>query len=157
MALDNQWSLIGNVGRDPEYRVGKYGGIATISLATTDHFKDRETGEFKDHTEWHRVTFYGRLADTVRDHVKQGRQLALAGTLRTRKWSDAAGKTQYTLELRCEELKFLGSSSGNRSQSQPSAPARQTPQQDPGGFPGASDSFPMGSPMDFEGGDSVPF
>lgn len=109
MSSLNKTMLIGNLGRDPELRVMPDGrAVATFSVATTDKWKDRESGEAKEKTEWHRVVFYGGLAEVARDFAGKGRQVYVEGKQRTRKWTDQAGVERYTTEVVGQELILLG-------------------------------------------------
>jgi single-strand DNA-binding protein len=97
----NQVTLIGNVGKDPEIRSTQDGrSIANLTLATTNYWKDKATGERKDKTEWHRIVVFAEgLAETVKNYVKKGTKLYIQGSLQTRKWVDNSGATQYTTEI----------------------------------------------------------
>lgn len=99
MAL-NQVQLIGNLGNDPEIRAMPNGGnVANLSIATTEKWKDKQTGERKEATEWHRVVIFGKLADVVGQYLKKGSKVYIQGSLRTRKWTDQAGIEKYTTEI----------------------------------------------------------
>lgn len=116
MASVNKVILIGNVGKDPEVRYAPSGdAIANITLATTDQWRDRSSGEKREATEWHRVTFFGKLAEIVGQYVKKGSSLYVEGSLRTRKWQDKDGQDRYTTEIRADEMKMLGSRNGGRN------------------------------------------
>ncbi|MCZ2112910.1 MAG: single-stranded DNA-binding protein [Anaerolineae bacterium] len=105
----NKVILIGNLGADPETRYAPSGdAICNIRLATTDTWKDKATGEKKEATEWHRVTFYGKLAEIAGQYLKKGSQVYIEGSLRTRKWQDKDGQDRYTTEIRADEMKMLG-------------------------------------------------
>jgi single-strand DNA-binding protein len=113
MASVNKVILIGNLGADPETRYAPSGdAICNIRLATTDTWKDKATGEKKEATEWHRVSFYGRLAEIAGQYLKKGSQVYIEGSLRTRKWQDKEGQDRYTTEIRADEMKMLGSRQG---------------------------------------------
>jgi single-strand DNA-binding protein len=105
----NKVILVGNLGADPEVR-NTNGGIAVANLriATSERMKDRETGEWKEHTEWHRVVCFGKTAENVSKYTKKGRQLYIEGRLRTRKWTDQAGVEKYSTEIVGDNIKFLG-------------------------------------------------
>lgn len=112
MAALNKVSLIGNLGKDPEVRYLPDGTpTATISLATTDKWKDKNTKEIKEHTEWHRVVFFNGLADVVRDFLKKGSSIYVEGKLRTKKWTDKQGVERYTTEIVAREIQMLGKKS----------------------------------------------
>lgn len=105
----NKATLIGNLGADPESRCMPDGTqVSTISLATTEAWKDRASGEKKEKTEWHRVVFFGAVAEVVRQHLKKGSQVYVEGKLRTRKWVDKNGVERYTTEVVGRELVMLG-------------------------------------------------
>lgn len=109
MASVNKVILIGNLGRDPELRYNPSGvAFCTISLATTRNWKNRETGEKQEETEWHRVVFNDKLAEIVGQYCKKGRPLYVEGRLRTRKWTDKEGKDVYTTEIIANEMQLLG-------------------------------------------------
>ena len=113
MASVNKVILIGNVGKDPEVRYNPSGGAwCTLSLATTRNWKNRETGERQEETEWHRVVFNDRLAEIVGEYVKKGRPLYVEGRLKTRKWQDKEGRDTYTTEIIATEMQMLGGRDG---------------------------------------------
>jgi single-strand DNA-binding protein len=104
----NKVILVGNLGRDPEIRYsGDQKAIATVSLATTEKRKDA-SGNWVDHTEWHRVVMFGKTAELAEKYLKKGRQIYVEGKLRTNKWQDKEGKDRYTTEILCNEMHFLG-------------------------------------------------
>jgi single-strand DNA-binding protein len=112
MASVNKVILIGNLGRDPETRFMPDGGaITNISIATTSQWKDKN-GEKQEATEWHRVSFFGRLAEIAGEYLKKGSQVYVEGRIRTRKWQDKEGQDKYTTEIVAEEMKMLGSRQG---------------------------------------------
>ena len=113
MASVNKVIIVGNLGRDPETRYLPSGeAVTNISVATTDTWKDKATGEKKEATEWHRVAFFGRLAEIAGEYLKKGSQVYVEGQLRTRKWQDKEGKDRYTTEIRADTMQMLGSRSG---------------------------------------------
>ncbi|CAG0990784.1 Single-stranded DNA-binding protein [Burkholderiales bacterium] len=113
MASINKVILIGNLGRDPEVRYLPNGDAVTnISVATTDTWKDKE-GNKQEKTEWHRVTFYRRLAEIAGEYLKKGSQIYVEGRLETRKWQDKEGQDRYTTEIIASEMKMLGSRGGS--------------------------------------------
>ncbi|MDN3918851.1 single-stranded DNA-binding protein [Roseateles violae] len=113
MASVNKVILIGNLGRDPELRYNPSGvAFCTISLATTRNWKNRETGERQEETEWHRVVFNDKLAEIVGEYCKKGRPLYVEGRLRTRKWQDKEGRDTYTTEIIADQMQLLGSRDG---------------------------------------------
>ncbi len=113
----NKVTLIGNLGADPEVRFMPSGGsVANISLATTRRWKDKQTGERKEATEWHRVVFFNRLAEIAGEYLKKGSQVYVEGRLQTRKWQGQDGQDRYTTEILAEEMHMLGSRSGGTGQ-----------------------------------------
>ena len=113
MASVNKVILIGNLGRDPEVRYMPEGGAVTnISVATTDTWKDKTSGEKQERTEWHRVAFFGRLAEIAGEYLKKGSQVYVEGSLRTRKWQDKEGQERYTTEVVASEMRMLGRREG---------------------------------------------
>ena len=113
MASVNKVILIGNLGRDPETRYMPNGeAVTNITIATTETWKDRTSGERQEKTEWHRVTFYRRLAEIAGEYLKKGSQVFIEGRLETRKWTDKEGKDRYTTEIIANEMKMLGSRPG---------------------------------------------
>lgn len=113
MASVNKVILIGNLGRDPETRYTADGAaITNITIATSENWKDKATGERQEKTEWHRVVFFGRLAEIAGEYLKKGKQVYIEGSLTTRKWTDKDGVEKYTTEIRANEMKMLGSREG---------------------------------------------
>ena len=109
MASVNKVILVGNLGRDPEIRYAPSGdAICNISIATTDTWKDKQSGEKREATEWHRVVFFGRLAEIAGQYLKKGRAVYVEGRLQTRKWQDQNGQDRYTTEIRANEMQMLG-------------------------------------------------
>src|SRR3984893_2140443 len=113
MASVNKVILVGNLGADPETRYLPSGdAVANIRLATTDRFKDKTSGEMKELTEWHRVSFFGRLAEIVNEYVKKVSSVYIEGRIRTRKYTDQAGVEKYATEIVAEQMQMLGGRSG---------------------------------------------
>ncbi len=113
MASINKVILVGNLGRDPETRYLPDGGAVTnVSIATTDTWKDKTSGEKKEATEWHRVVFFNRLAEIAGEYLKKGSQVYVEGRLRTRKWQDKEGQDKYTTEIVCDTMQMLGGRQG---------------------------------------------
>ncbi|MBU3559889.1 single-stranded DNA-binding protein [Polynucleobacter sp. Nonnen-W13] len=109
MASVNKVIIVGNVGRDPETRYMPSGDAVTnISVATSDRYKDKQSGEMKETTEWHRVAFFGKLAEIAGQYLKKGSQVYVEGRLRTRKWTDASGQEKYSTEIVAETMQMLG-------------------------------------------------
>ena len=112
MASVNKVILIGNLGRDPETRYMPDGGaITNISVATTDVWKDKN-GEKQEKTEWHRVAFFGKLAEIAGEYLKKGSQVYVEGRLQTRKWQDKEGKDRWTTEIKADKIVLLGGGAG---------------------------------------------
>ncbi len=161
----NKAILIGNLGADPEVRYMPAGGaVANITLATSMRWKDKQTGEKKEATEWHRVVFFNRLAEIAGEYLKKGSQIYVEGRIQTRKWQDQNGQDRYTTEIVASEMHMLGSRSGgtanfNDHQGQggypaPSArPANQPQQSAP---PSGSGSMPPPPNYD-DFDDDIPF
>ncbi len=152
----NKVMLIGNLGADPEVRYTAGGAaVANVRLATADTWRDKDSGETQERTEWHRVVFFGRLAEIVEQYVKKGSQIYIEGRLQTRKWQDKDGNEKYSTEIVASEMQMLGGrggagagSGGERSDSSFSA----------GGGGSRNDSAPRGQaepPMEFD--DDIPF
>ena len=114
MASVNKVIIVGNLGRDPEMRTFPSGDqVANVTIATTDRWRDKNTGENKESTEWHRVVFNGRLAEIVGQYLRKGSQVNVEGSLRTRKWTDqATGQERYATEIRADAMQMLGSRQG---------------------------------------------
>lgn len=113
MASVNKVIIVGNLGKDPEMRSFPSGDqVANITIATTDKWKDKQSGEMKEATEWHRVVFNGRLAEIVGQYLRKGSQVYVEGSLRTRKWTDQSGVEKYTTEIRADQMQMLGSRQG---------------------------------------------
>lgn len=114
MASVNKVIVVGNLGADPETRYLPSGeAVTNIRVATTDRWKDKASGEMKEATEWHRVSFFGRLAEVAGEYLKKGSQVYVEGSLRTRKWQDKDGHDRYSTEIRGDVMQMLGSRSGS--------------------------------------------
>ncbi len=113
MASVNKVILVGNLGRDPETRYMPDGtAITNFSIATTESWKDKTSGEKQEKTEWHRIATYRRLAEIAGEYLKKGSQVYIEGKLQTRKWTDKDGVEKYTTEIIADEMKMLGSRQG---------------------------------------------
>ncbi|MBS1191457.1 MAG: ssb [Rhodocyclaceae bacterium] len=113
MASVNKVILVGNLGADPETRYTASGdAVCNIRLATTDSWKDKNSGEKREMTEWHRVVFYRKLAEIAGQYLKKGSQVYLEGRIRTRKWQDKDGQDRYTTEIEATEMQMLGGRQG---------------------------------------------
>jgi single-strand DNA-binding protein len=161
----NKVIIVGNCGQDPETRYMPSGGAVTnLSLATSESWKDKNTGDQQERTEWHRVVFFNRLAEIVEQYVKKGSKVYVEGSLRTRKWQGQDGQDRYTTEIVASEMQMLdsrggqGGQGGYDQQSQPdyapSASQQQAPQQAPQQKASAQPSAPSGG-MGFD--DDIPF
>jgi len=110
----NKAILIGNLGNDPEVRYTPNGNaLATVSLATSETWRDKQSGELQDRTEWHRIVFFNRLAEIVGEYLHKGSKIYIEGSLRTRKWQDKNGIDRYTTEIIANEMHMLDSKGGN--------------------------------------------
>jgi len=135
----NKVIIVGNLGNDPEIRTLPSGGaVANLSIATTDSWKDKKSGEKQEATEWHRVVFFNRLAEICADYLQKGSQVYVEGSLRTRKWTDKEGVERYTTEIVGKDMQMLGGRSGSADQ----APGPYEPPSQP-------------QPHDFD--DDIPF
>lgn len=109
----NKVILVGNLGKDPEVRYMPNGNaVANITLATSESWKDKQTGEQQEKTEWHRVVMFRRLGEIAGEYLKKGSQVYIEGRLQTRKWQDNAGNDRYTTEIVADEMQMLGSRGG---------------------------------------------
>lgn len=133
----NKVILVGNVGTDPEVRYLPNGNAVTsLSLATSDTWKDKQTGERQERTEWHRVVCFNRLGEIAGEYVRKGSKLYVEGSLRTRKWQDQQGQDRYTTEIVASELQMLdakgtGSSSASYNDTSSAPPQQGSPRQTP--------------------------
>lgn len=164
----NKVILIGNLGNDPETRYMPSGGAVTnLSLATSESWKDKQTGQQQERTEWHRVVFFNRLAEIAGEYLKKGSKVYVEGSLRTRKWQDKSGQDKYTTEIVGSEMQMLDSRGGGQGapypdaggydQSAPSQAPSQGASQAPasGGAPQGQPAAPAGNFDDFD--DDIPF
>jgi single-strand DNA-binding protein len=132
MASVNKVIIVGNLGRDPEMRTFPSGDrVANVTIATTDRWKDKTSGEMKEATEWHRVVFNGRLAEIAGEYLRKGSAVYVEGSLRTRKWTDKDGIEKFTTEIRADQMQMLGSRQGM------GAPAGGGGSDDDGGYDSA--------------------
>jgi single-strand DNA-binding protein len=116
----NKVILVGNLGRDPEVRYSPNGSaVANVTIATSESWKDKNTGEKQERTEWHRIVFFGRLAEIAGEYLKKGAQIYIEGRLQTRKWQDKEGHDRYTTEIVANDMQMLGSRSGAGAPSEP--------------------------------------
>lgn len=141
----NKVILIGNLGADPELKYMPSGdAVTTLSIATSESWKDRQTGEQQERTEWHRVSLFGRLAEIAGEYLRKGSKVYIEGSLRTRKWQDANGQDRYTTEIRGNELQMLDAKGAGESPSQNASAKQSSP-------PNMAE--PVGSSFD----DDIPF
>jgi single-strand DNA-binding protein len=137
----NKVILVGNLGADPETRYSASGAaITNIRIATTEAWRDKQSGEMQERTEWHRVVFFNRLAEIAGEYLRKGSQVYIEGSLRTRKWQDQSGQDRYTTEVVANEMQMLGGrggegggsgadESGFRDSAKPAKPAKPAKQQ----------------------------
>ena len=155
----NKAILIGNLGNDPDIRYTASGtAIANISLATAESWRDKNSGEQQERTEWHRIVFFGRLAEIVGEYLRKGSQIYVEGRIQTRKWQDKEGNDRYTTEVVANEMQMLG----GRGQAQAAMnPAGQSPAPEarnnapPPDKPAAAGSGGAAQADDFD--DDIPF
>ncbi len=139
----NKVILIGHLGQDPEIRYMPSGGaVANLTLATSESWRDKQTGEMKEKTEWHRVCIFGKLAEIAGEYLRKGSQVYIEGSLQTRKWTDQSGQDRYTTEVVVNiggTMQMLGGNGGNQAGSQKpqqpqapkQAPSNQAPRNEP--------------------------
>ncbi len=139
----NKVILVGNLGADPDTRYMPSGSAVTnLSIATSETWKDKQTGEQKERTEWHKVAMFNRLAEIAAEYLRKGSQVYIEGKLRTRKWQDRDGNDRWTTEVIADEMQMLGGRGGGGA-----APM--------GSDPGPSSAPPQAPPDDFD--DDIPF
>lgn len=168
MASVNKVIIVGNLGRDPETRFLPNGdAVANIAVATTDKWKDKQSGEQREQTEWHRISFFGKLAEIVGQYLVKGSQVYIEGKLQTRKYTDKDGVEKFATEIKADTMQMLGSrqggdggqqgnaprqsnqrpqGNGNAPQQRPQSQQRQAPNQQPqnnGGFDDMDDDIPF--------------
>lgn len=161
----NKVIIVGNVGGDPETRYMPSGSAVTnLTIATNESWKDKQTGEQKERTEWHRVAMFNRLAEIAAEYLRKGSQVYIEGKLRTRKWQDKSGNDRYTTEIIADEMQMLGgrggSGGGNFGGGAPSeggqqGGGQQGGGQQGGGQQGGGNAPPQPGPDDFD--DDIPF
>ncbi len=179
MASVNKVILIGNLGRDPELRYTPNGSaVCNVGIATTRNWKNKESGERQEETEWHRVVFFDRLAEVAGEYLKKGRPVYVEGRLRTRKWTDKDGVEKYTTEIYAEQMQLLGGREGAgggggggggdehnygepeaaRAESRPEAPRRAAPPpRPPAPAPAPRQAAPKSSTGFDDMDDDIPF
>ncbi|MEQ8289597.1 MAG: single-stranded DNA-binding protein [Gammaproteobacteria bacterium] len=141
----NKVILIGNLGNDPDIRYTASGAaVANISLATAESWRDKESGEQQERTEWHRIVFFGRLAEIAGEYLRKGSQIYVEGRLQTRKWQDKEGNDKYTTEIVGNEMQMLGGRGGGGGANYDDNARAKQPASKPAAQPatsGASDDF----------------
>jgi single-strand DNA-binding protein len=148
----NKVILVGNLGKDPETRYMPSGSAVTnLRIATTESWKDKQSGEQQERTEWHAVAMFGRLAEIAAEYLRKGSQVYIEGKLRTRKWQDKEGKDRYTTEIVADEMQMLGSKGGAGVAAAAGAAAGMGA----GGGSGRAAVNESGPPGDFD--DDIPF
>lgn len=167
MASVNKVIIVGNLGRDPETRYMPSGdAMTTIAVATTDSWKDKSTGEKKEQTEWHRITFFGKLAEIAGQYLKKGSTVYVEGSLRTRKYTDKDGVEKYATDIKADSMQMLGgrpnsgsgddNGGGNRSNQNDARQQNQSQQHTGGG--GQSRQGPRSAQNNFGDDDpDIPF
>ncbi|MDN3638478.1 single-stranded DNA-binding protein [Simiduia curdlanivorans] len=175
----NKVILVGNIGQDPETKFMPSGGAVTnVSVATSESWKDKNTGQPQERTEWHRVVFFNRLAEIAGEYLKKGSKIYVEGSLRTRKWQGQDGQDRYTTEIVASEMQMLDGRGGDSNQGgydqggydqsqpqqrQPAAQQRQAPQQNQAPQQGGYQQAPQQQPQQPQGGgfdsfdDDIPF
>ena len=165
----NKVILVGNLGKDPETRYTANGGaITSFSIATSESWKDKQTGENQERTEWHRIKAFGRLAEICGEYLRKGRQVYIEGSLRTDKYTDKEGVERYATDIVANEMQMLGGAGGEGGErsggaersgaggERASAPARGAPRSQPAGGGGRPEPRREAPPADdFE--DDIPF
>jgi single-strand DNA-binding protein len=153
----NKVIIVGTLGKDPETRYMPSGSAVTnLRLATNEQWKDKQTGEQQERTEWHSIAMFGRLAEIAAEYLRKGSQVYIEGKLRTRKWQDKEGKDRYTTEIVADEMQMLGSKGGGGGASM--GPPAERSSSGGGQRPAAvndMDSGGGGPPGDFD--DDIPF
>jgi single-strand DNA-binding protein len=143
----NKVIIVGNLGSDPETRYMPSGSAVTnLTVATNESWKDKQTGEQKDRTEWHKVAMFNRLAEIAAEYLRKGSQVYIEGKLRTRKWQDKNGQDRWTTEIVADEMQMLGGRGGAGGGSAPMSSSQDS---------GAPSAPPQAGPDDFD--DDIPF
>lgn len=157
----NKVIIVGNVGGDPETRYMPSGSAVTnLTIATNESWKDKQTGEQKERTEWHRVAMFNRLAEIAAEYLRKGSQVYIEGKLRTRKWQDKSGNDRYTTEIIADEMQMLGGRGGSGGGGNFGGSSQGSSQDGgqsggPGGGQGGGNAPPQPGPDDFD--DDIPF
>ena len=158
----NKVIIIGNLGADPESRAMPSGAsVANLRIATTESWRDKQSGEQQERTEWHRVALFGRLAEVASEYLRKGSQVYIEGSLRTRKWQDKQGNERYSTEIVANDMQMLGGRGGGGAGSGGGAPPRESTDYGQssgggsGGGSGSGSSGGAGEGSDFD--DDIPF
>ncbi|MEM8815394.1 MAG: single-stranded DNA-binding protein [Pseudomonadota bacterium] len=148
----NKVIIVGNLGQDPDTRYMPSGGAVTnFTVATNESWKDKQTGEQKDRTEWHKIAMFGRLAEIAAEYLRKGSQVYVEGKLRTRKWQDRDGNDRYTTEIVADEMQMLGGRGGGGGMGGGMSGGSG------GGDPGPGSSPPARKPAPDDFDDDIPF
>lgn len=135
MAGVNKVIVLGNLGKDPEVKFMPSGAaVANLTVATSESWKDKQTGEQKEKTEWHKVVVFGKLAEIAGEYLKKGSKVYFEGSLQTKKWQNQQGQDQYTTEIVVQGFSGVMQMLDGKPQGQQAAPQKQAPQQQQGGF-----------------------
>ena len=152
----NKVILVGNLGKDPETRYMPSGSAVTnLTLATSESWKDKQTGDQQERTEWHKIAMFGRLAEIAAEYLRKGSQVYIEGKLRTRKWQDKEGKDRYTTEIVADEMQMLGSKGGGAGAGAGAPAAARDSSQRPATANAVNEGVDSGPPGDFD--DDIPF
>jgi single-strand DNA-binding protein len=152
----NKVIIVGNLGKDPETRYMPSGSAVTnLRIATTEAWKDKQSGEQQERTEWHAVAMFGRLAEIAAEYLRKGSQVYIEGKLRTRKWQDKEGKDRYTTEIVADEMQMLGGKGGGGASAGAGAAMGAGAAAAAGGGGRAAVNDSAGPPGDFD--DDIPF
>jgi single-strand DNA-binding protein len=154
----NKVILIGNLGADPETRAIPSGTtVANLRIATSESWRDKQSGEQQERTEWHRVALFGRLAEIAAEYLKKGSQVYIEGSLRTRKWQDKQGNDRYSTEIIGNELQMLGGRGGGGGAATGTAPAPSFAEESSGGGGGGGGGGGSSASRSEEFDDDIPF
>ncbi len=150
----NKAIIVGTLGKDPETRYMPSGGAVTsIAVATNENWTDKQTGQKQERTEWHNITFFGRLAEIAGEYLKKGSQVYIEGSLRTEKWQDKQGNDRYTTKIIANEMQMLGGRPGGGSNDYSSSSQQQQQQQQQSQPQSANQPAPVDDSFD----DDIPF
>ncbi len=154
----NKCILVGNLGRDPEVRYTANGGaVANITVATSEQWTDKQSGQKQEKTEWHRVVMFGRLGEIAGEYLRKGSQVYIEGKLQTRKWQDQNGQDRYTTEIVANEMQMLGGRAGGSAEFSQDSDAYQQPASTPAPQQGGGQGQPAGGGNFDDFDDDIPF